>query len=58
MRVLQTPSEPTFFTLVDFFPEAQGGFVDVPGVAPRKCRLCVPLFDRGELSAAQPVLLA
>src|SRR5260370_1126207 len=33
VRVLQTPLEPTLFALVDFVPEAEGGFIDVPGVA-------------------------
>ena len=33
VRVLQTPLEPALFALVDFVPEAEGGFIDVPCVA-------------------------
>ena len=32
VRVLQTPLEPALFALVDFVPEAEGSFGDVPGV--------------------------
>src|SRR4029077_11178695 len=33
VRVLQTPLESALFALVDFVPKAEGGFIDVPGVA-------------------------
>ena len=58
VRVLQTPLEPTLFALVDFVPEAEGGFGDVSSVARASAAAApgVPVATWGNFQSAAGVV--